>query len=64
MANPSRKTSIEAMCKQCIYDKADDGTWRAQVEACTCDGRNGSTKCALYDVRPLPIGKKIDIKTV
>lgn len=54
----SRKTSIDEMCKQCIYDEKDTGTWRKQVEDCTCDGRNGSTKCALFDVRPLPTGKK------
>ena len=26
--------AIDAMCKVCIYDALDDGTWRQQVDRC------------------------------
>lgn len=44
----TRKQSINANCKDCIYDPASAGTWRQQVAACPV------TTCALYDWRPLP----------
>ena len=48
--NPkSRKTAINAMCCECIYDKSDVGTWRQQVEACQSRG------CPLYHLRPSSI---------
>lgn len=43
----SLKKCIEAHCKNCTYDKLVEGTWRAQVEACTV------RSCALWPVRPL-----------
>lgn len=43
----SLKAAINAMCKQCIYDKAEPGTWRDQVENCQ------AVTCALYEVRPM-----------
>jgi hypothetical protein len=53
--NPkSRKTAINAMCYECIYDKSDTGTWRQQVEACQ------STNCPLYHLRPRANCKEID----
>lgn len=42
----SLKSAINAMCKTCIYDKAEAGTWREQVENCQV------TSCALWEVRP------------
>ena len=42
----SRQKSINAKCKECIYDANDVGTWRQQVEACQL------TDCALYAYRP------------
>lgn len=49
---PGMRASINAHCKSCIYDKAEPGTWRQQVEACTV------TSCALYPHRPLPANSK------
>jgi len=43
----TRKTAIDKMCKNCIYDSNAKGTWVKQVEECT------STGCALYCYRPL-----------
>jgi hypothetical protein len=43
----SLKKCIEQHCKNCSYDKAIEGTWRAQVESCTVQ------TCALWPVRPL-----------
>ena len=43
----SRKKAIDNMCKKCIYDPYDKGTWRAQVTGCT------SYDCPLYQYRPL-----------
>ncbi len=43
----SMRKAINDMCKQCIYDPADKGNWRQQVQACT------SPKCPLYDLRPI-----------
>ena len=43
---PSRKQAINAMCKDCIYDPTNGGTWLEQVTACT------STECPLYQLRP------------
>lgn len=43
----SLKKCIEQHCKNCTYDKYVEGTWRAQVEACT------TVSCALHPVRPM-----------
>ena len=48
MKTVSLRKAINGMCKQCIYDPFDKGSWRQQVERCT-DGN-----CALFCVRPLP----------
>lgn len=45
----SRAQAIENYCKWCIYDELDVGTWRDQVEKCTC------TTCPLWEVRPLTV---------
>lgn len=44
----TRQQSINAFCKDCIYDPFDHGagTWREQVEACP------STECPLWPYRP------------
>lgn len=43
----SLRKSIDAHCKECIYDSAcGGGQWREQVEACSV------TSCALWPVRP------------
>ena len=42
----TRQQAIDAMCKGCIYDALDDGTWRQQVERCEI------TDCALWEYRP------------
>lgn len=41
------RTQVNLMCKGCIYDKHDAGTWRDQVEKC------GIETCPLWNVRPL-----------
>lgn len=48
----SRKQAIEQMCKQCIYDPGQSGTWRQQTEACV------SSPCPLFKYRPR--ARKID----
>ena len=42
----SRAAAINEMCKKCIYDPYQRGTWRQQVEACT------AKSCPLYEFRP------------
>lgn len=42
----SLKAAVNLMCKQCIYDKAEPGTWREQAENCQ------AKTCALWEVRP------------
>jgi hypothetical protein len=54
----SLRSAIDGNCKNCIYDCEEPGTWRQQVENCAI------TSCALYRVRPLPIGKKRPIDIV
>lgn len=43
----SLKAAVNAYCKSCVYDQAEPGTWREQVENC------GVTACELYAVRPM-----------
>ena len=45
---PSYKKAVEEMCRACIYDPHQSGTWRKQVAAC------GNVNCPLFAVRPLP----------
>ena len=45
-AKKGMKGKINAMCCSCVFDPQDNGTWRAQVEACNVKA------CPLYDVRP------------
>ncbi|MBV1899838.1 MULTISPECIES: hypothetical protein [Cycloclasticus] len=45
----SLRASINAHCKDCLYDPKEKGTWRKQVERCTI------TQCHLHPVRPKPI---------
>ena len=55
--NASQKTGnklklrgkIDAKCRDCIYDPHSEGTWRFQVQNCTC------LACPLYPVRPITI---------
>ena len=50
---PSMRASINAKCKECIYDPFHGcGSWRKQVEACT------SYKCPLFGLRPVSRPKK------
>jgi len=37
---------INAKCIECIYDPYQQGSWRYQVEKCTCPG------CPLFLIRP------------
>ncbi len=47
----TRQQSINAMCKNCIYDPIGGrGTWREQVAQCV------SSKCPLWRYRPGPEG--------
>jgi len=43
----SLKKCVEAKCKDCTYDHAAPGSWRAQVEACNVKS------CPLWEVRPV-----------
>jgi len=42
----SLRQAINDKCRDCIYDPAEPGAWRMQVEACGID------TCALWPVRP------------
>ncbi len=44
----SLRNAINQMCKFCIHDCYQKGTWRTQVKNCT------SKNCPLYPVRPMP----------
>ena len=48
----SLKKCIENMCKSCIYDPADTGSWRQQVERCG-SGPTAKVQCPLWEVRPI-----------
>ncbi len=50
----TRQQAIEAMCRDCIYDELDEGTWRMQVERCAL------TDCPLYQYRPVSRSKSND----
>jgi len=43
---PSLRKAINDKCKECIYDERGSGTWRQQVDECTC------RICPLWPVRP------------
>lgn len=43
---PSYKQATRNMCKSCIYDKTEPGTWVEQTTMCT------ATSCPLWTVRP------------
>ena len=45
-----RKAAIDAMCRACLYDPHQNGTWRQQIEGCS------SPTCPLYPYRPRPTG--------
>jgi hypothetical protein len=46
MNRPSFRQAVDAKCRDCIWDPAESGTWRQQVEACR------SEDCALWSLRP------------
>lgn len=64
----SLKKCIEQHCKNCTYDQKQEGTWRAQTEACTV------RTCALWAVRPITMetiianrknrGIEVDVKSI
>ena len=45
----SLRSHINHMCKDCIYDKKEPGSWRKQVSECAVK------TCPLFEVRPHPI---------
>lgn len=54
MTKKSTRVSLRALlnahCRDCVYDPANGGTWRQQVENCTVKA------CSLYSVRPTSKG--------
>jgi len=52
----SLRKAIDNKCKDCVYDPANKGTWRQQVEACDIES------CPLWPVRPTSRGEK-DVET-
>lgn len=40
------RAAVNSMCKSCIYDPYQKGTWMKQVRECT------TISCPLYSVRP------------
>ena len=53
----SLRKSIDDMCKRCVYDPYDKGTWKQQVKACA------SSTCPLFPVRPGAGRKKRKLST-
>lgn len=51
MHRPSMRKAIDSMCKGCVYDEANAGAWREQVEGCTV------WDCPLWVLRPVSMGK-------
>ena len=45
-ARPSLRMAINNFCRECLYDTLLEGSWRAQVKACT------APKCPIFRVRP------------
>ena len=45
------KGSCYGKCVECTYDPDADGTWRKQIEDCTC------SHCPNYDMRPTSVTK-------
>ncbi|MHC4346124.1 MAG: hypothetical protein ACYSUP_15735 [Planctomycetota bacterium] len=43
----SRTQAIEQNCRSCVYDPANDGTWRQQTTLCSCHD------CFLWHWRPV-----------
>lgn len=43
----SLRAAVNAKCRECICDPLAGGTWREQVEACSC------TRCPLWAHRPV-----------
>lgn len=54
----SLRAAINAKCKSCVYDKAALGTWRQQVQLCSC-----VKSCALWPHRPVS-GARISEKVL
>ncbi len=50
----TRQQAIEAMCRECICDELDEGTWRMQTERCEL------RDCPLYQYRPRSRSKSND----
>ena len=48
----SWRSAVNEKCKDCIYDEYGEGTWKAQVEACSMPD------CALYAIRPVTGGTR------
>ena len=46
----SLRNSINLYCKNCIYDRSVNGSWRKQVQNCT------ASECHLFLARPIPKG--------
>ena len=42
---PGLRGKIDAKCIECIFDPYQRGSWRSQVEKCTC------TSCPVHDIR-------------
>ena len=51
------RSRIDLMCRDCIYDSGERGTWRQQVSRCE------ATECPLHGVRPMPVKVKNCAKT-
>ncbi len=49
----SLRSAINKMCKKCIYDPYQSGTWRQQVENCT------DKMCPLFEYRPKSLKKRM-----
>lgn len=47
-SKPGLRGALNAKCIECLYDPYQEGTWREQVEKCTC------YSCPLYPKRPVP----------
>jgi hypothetical protein len=56
MSRQFLRKAINDMCKDCIYDSVEEGTWLKQVENCEID------TCPLWRVRPVTQTPKNGLK--
>ena len=55
MKKTTKAQAINAMCKWCIYDPKEKGSWKQQVTICQ------DSKCPLHPHRPIAISLPLEL---